>query len=87
MKLFDILKDSKELLRWLLELVREFRKSPFTAAKALIIFAIIVVAVITQWGGYSLNTGYGWMLGGLVLIVIVLLVTLRLAYRYDCQRA
>jgi len=70
-------------LEALASLAREFRRSPFRAAKALIILGIIVVCAITQSSGYAQNTAYGWMVGGLFLVVGILLLTLRLAYRFD----
>ena len=80
MKWFEAFPQSLKELR---KLVREFRKSPFRATKALIIFAVIVVCVLTQWSGYTQNVAYGWMIGGLFLLIIILLVVLRIASWLD----
>ena len=67
-------------------LAAEFRRAPFRAAKALIILGIVLVCVITQLAGHAQSTAYGWMLGGLFLLIVVLFVTLRLAYRFDREQ-
>lgn len=70
----------------LVKLMQEFRKSPFRAAKALIIFAVFIVVIVTQWAGYEQSVSYGWMLCGLVLIVLILSKILRMAYKFDLKR-
>ncbi len=84
MKWFEAIPQSLKELR---KLAQEFRKSPFRATKALIIFGILVVSVLTQLSGYTQDVSYGWMIGGLFLIVIVLFATLLIAYEFDRQRA
>ena len=84
MKWFEVVPKTLKELR---KLAQEFRKSPFRATKALVIFAIIVACLLTQWSGYIQNVSYGWMIGGLFLIIIILLAVLRMAYRFDRQMA
>ena len=84
MKWFEAIPQSLKELR---KLAREFRKSPVTAAKALIIFAIIAVTMITQVSGYRQSVSYVWMIGGLILIIVILFATLRMARSFDRQMA
>lgn len=83
MKFEDIPKVIKELRG----LIRDFVKKPFPATKALVILAIFVVTIITQVAGYTLKVPYQWLFVGLVIIVIILLITLRMAYRFDQQES
>ena len=82
MKWFEALPKTLAEVR---KLVREFRESPFRAAKALIIIAIILVCLITQWSGYEQEVSYGWMIGGVFLLIMVLLIVLRIAFRFGRQ--
>ena len=83
MEWFEVIPQSLKELR---KLVQEFGKAPFPSTKALVIFAIIVACLITQWSGYIQKVSYGWMIGGLFLVIIILLAVLRIAYRFDRQR-
>ncbi len=75
--------DIPRILRELRGIIQEFRQSPFRAAKALVILVIVVVCAITQAGGYRQDVGYGWLVGGFILFVVVLLSVLQLAKLFD----
>lgn len=77
--------DFTKLLKELRGLVREFRKEPFKATKALIIFTIIIITVLTQWSGHTQQVPYAWLIVGLCLLVAVLLAVLFMAYRFDSK--
>ena len=83
MKFEDITRFIGALVAW----VRVFKEDPLKAMKALFILGIFIVTIITQWSGYISKAAYGWMIVGLILIVVILLSTLRLAVWIDLKKS
>ena len=76
-------KDFAEAIREFRKLIHEFVLAPFEASKATIILGIIGLVGFASWYGYVSEVGFGWLFGAILLLIVILWVTLRIASKVD----